>query len=68
MKNVDKFQKKYCNAYKSAYDTDDELKGAKKKSFDHKQFELGHKINKESKLNEKNKRVKTGCMNRMVEL
>ena len=45
--------RKYCNVYKSAFDTDDELKGAKKKSFDHKQFELGHKINKESKLNEK---------------
>ena len=34
MKNVDELYKKYYNAYKSDYDTDDELKGAKKKKFD----------------------------------
>ena len=33
-KNVDELYKKYYNAYKSDYDTDDELKGAKKKKFD----------------------------------
>ena len=46
MKNVDELQKKYYNAYKSAYDTDDELKEGKKKKFDYKQFELDDKINK----------------------
>ena len=30
MKNVDELYKKYYNAYKSDYETDDELKGAKK--------------------------------------
>ena len=50
MKNVDEFYKKYYNVYKSDYDTDDELKEAKKKEFDYKQFELGDKINKELKL------------------
>ena len=58
MKNVDELYKKYYNAYKSDYDTDDELKGAKKKKFDHKQFELDDKINKESKLDEKTKELK----------
>ena len=47
MKNVYELYKKYYNAYKSNYDTDDELKGVKKKKFDHKQFELDNKINKE---------------------
>ena len=58
MKNVDELYKEYYNAYKSDYDTDDELKGAKKKKFDHKQFELNDKINKESKLDEKTKELK----------
>ena len=31
MKNVDELYKKYYNAYKSDYDTDDELKEVKKK-------------------------------------
>ena len=58
MKNVDELDKKYCNTYKSDYDNDDELKEAKKKKFDHKQFELNDKINKESKLDEKTKELK----------
>ena len=58
MKNVDELYKEYYNAYKSDYDTDDELKEAKKKKFDHKQFELDDKINKESKLDEKTKELK----------
>ena len=33
MKNVDKLYKNYYNTYKSDYDTDDELKGAKKKNL-----------------------------------
>ena len=32
MKNVDKLYEKYYNAYKSDYDTDDELKEVRKKS------------------------------------
>ena len=55
MKNADELYKKYYNAYKTGYDTDDELKGAKKKHFDHKQFELGEKINKESNWIKKRK-------------
>ena len=39
---------KYYNAYKSDYDTDDELNEAKKKKFDYKQFKLGNKTDKES--------------------
>ena len=31
MKSVDEFYEKYYNAYKSDYDTDDELKEVKKK-------------------------------------
>ena len=33
MKNVDELYKKYHNAYKSDYDTDDELKRIKRKSL-----------------------------------
>ena len=55
MKNVDELYKKYYNAYKSGYDTDDKLKVAKKKKFDQKQFELRDEINKESKLDQKMK-------------
>ena len=33
MKNVDELYKKYYNAYKSDYDTDDELKEDKKKKY-----------------------------------
>ena len=44
--------KNYYNAYKSDYDTDDELKEDKKKELDYKQFELEDKTNKESKLTE----------------
>ena len=58
MKNVDELYKKNYNAYESDYDTDDELKEAKKKKFDPKQFELDDKINKESKLDEKTKELK----------
>ena len=58
MKNVDELYKNYYNAYKSDYDTDDKLKGDKKKKFDYKQFELDDKISKESKLDEKTKELK----------
>ena len=34
MKNVDELYEKYYNAYKSDYDTDDELNEAKNKKFD----------------------------------
>ena len=49
---------KYYNAYKSDYDTDDELNEAKKKMFDYKQFQLDNKIDKESKLDEEKKDLK----------
>ena len=48
MKSVDELYKNYYNAYKSDYDTDDELKEDKKKNYDYKQFELDNEINKES--------------------
>ena len=57
MKNVDERYKNYFNAYKSDYDTHDELTGDKKKNFDYKQFELDNKINKELKLDEKTKEL-----------
>ena len=34
MENVDELYEKYYNSYKSEYDTDDELNGAKKKEFE----------------------------------
>ena len=38
MKNVDELCEKYFNAYKSDYDTDDELNKDEKEKFDHKQL------------------------------
>ena len=40
MKNVGELYENYHNAYKSDFDTDDELTEGKKKKFNHKQFEL----------------------------
>ena len=40
MKNIDELYEKNYNAYKSDYDTDDELKEEKKKESDYKQFKL----------------------------
>ena len=57
MKNVDELYENYFNAYKSDYDTDDQLKEDKKKKFDYKQFEIDDKISKESKLDEKTKEL-----------
>ena len=68
MKNVNELYKNYYNAYKSDYNTDDKLKEDKKKKFDYKRFELGHKTNKESKLDEKTKELKKDWITRMVEL
>ena len=42
MKNVGELYENYHNAYKSDFDTDDELTEGKKKKFNHKQFELGN--------------------------
>ena len=58
MKNVNELCKNYYNAYRSDYDTADELKEDKKKKFDHKQFELDDGVNKESKLLEKTNGLK----------
>ena len=41
MKKVGELYENYHNAYKSDFDTDDELTEGKKKKFNHKQFELG---------------------------
>ena len=49
---VDELYKNYYNAYKSDFDTNDELTEDKKKKFNYKQFELDDMINKESKLTE----------------
>ena len=46
MKNLDELYEKYYNAYKNDYDNDDELKVAKKKKVDYKQFELFDKTDK----------------------
>ena len=48
MKNVDKLYKNYYNAYKSDFDTDDELPEDKKKRIDYKQFELDDIISTKS--------------------
>ena len=40
MKNVGELYENYYNAYKSYFDTDDELTEGKKKKVNHKQFEL----------------------------
>ena len=48
MKNVDELYKNYYNAYKSKFDTDDELTEDKKKNFNYKQFELDDIISTKS--------------------
>ena len=58
MKNVDELYKNYYKAYKSDFDTNDELTEDKNKKFNYKQFEIDDMINKESKLNEKTKESK----------
>ena len=41
---VDELYKDYYNAYKSDFDTNDELTEDKKKKFDYKKFEIDDKI------------------------
>ena len=48
MKNVDELYKNYYNAYKSEFETDDELTEDKKKNFNYKQFELDDIISTKS--------------------
>ena len=55
MKNVEELYGKYYNAYKSDYDSEDELNEAKKKTLNYKQFELVDKTDKEFKLDEETK-------------
>ena len=55
MKNVEELYGKYYNAYKSDYDSEDELHEAKKKNVVCKQFELVDKTDKELKLDEETK-------------
>ena len=59
MKNIDKLYKNYYNAYKSDYDTNDELTEDKKKRIGYKRFELDDMIRKESKPDEKTKELKS---------
>ena len=40
MKNVDELYKNYYNAYKSDFETNDELTEKKKKNFNYQQFEI----------------------------
>ena len=56
LKNVNELYEKYCNAYKSDSDTGDELNEAKKKKFDHNQFKLVHKTDKELKIDKETKK------------
>ena len=58
MKNGGELYRKYYNAYKSDYDTDDELNEAKKKKFDYKQFKLVDKTDEELKMDEETKDLK----------
>ena len=57
IKNVDELYEKYCSAYKSDYDIDNELNEAKKKKFDYKKFELLDKTDKKSKLDGETKKI-----------
>ena len=57
MRNVDNLQKNYYNAYKSDFDTNDELTKDKKKKLNYKRFELDDEISKESELDEKPKEL-----------
>ena len=71
MKNVDELYKKYYDAYKNDYDSDNELNEGKKKKFDYKQFELFDKTNKELTLDGKTKKdeeYKTDCITKMAAL
>ena len=56
LKNVNELYEKYCNAYKSDNDTGDELNEAKKKKFDHNQFKLVDKTDKELKIDKETKK------------
>ena len=56
MKNVDELYEKYYNDYKNGFDNDDELREAKKKKFDYKQFELFDKTDKKLKLDGETKK------------
>ena len=58
MKNDDEPYAKYYSAYKSDYDTDDELNEAKKKKFGHNKLKLVDKADKELKLDEETKELK----------
>ena len=58
MRNVDELYKNYYNAYKSDFDTNDELTEDKKEKFNYKQFEIDNMISKESKLDGKMKELK----------
>ena len=62
MKNVDRLYEKYYNAYKSDYDTVDELNEAKKKKFDYKQFKSGDRADEELKLDEEIKDLKLAAL------
>ena len=53
MKNVDELYKKYYNAYKNDYDTNDELTEDKKKEFDYKRFEIIDNRDQERKSTKK---------------
>ena len=55
MKNVEELYGKYYNAYKSDYDSEDELHEAKKNNVVCKQFELVDKTDKELKVMKKQK-------------
>ena len=46
MKNVDNLYEKYYDAFKSDYDTTDELTRNKKEKYGYKQFEIDDKISK----------------------
>ena len=52
--NVDNLYEKYYDAFKSDYDTTDELTRNKKEKYGYKQFEIDDKISKQSKLDEQN--------------
>ena len=68
MKNGGELYRKYYNAYKSDYDTDDELNEAKKKKFDYKQFKLVDKTDEELKMDEETKDLKLTALPKWLSL
>ena len=68
MKNDNELYRNYYNAYKSDYDTNNELTEKKKKKYDYEQFVFDDEINNESKLDEKTKKLKLTKLSKWIKV